>query len=193
MTANTKASELDPTFLMLQQMPRPWKGIDFPRKDPVNGDSIGRIALQLLSQQDQLLSAISAAQYVRRFAPELMSSAEEYRNIYQNALSAEMVHRACLNEEMAKEGKSRPFFPSVMKVHELLDSPEVGALVTQYVAMQSELEREKTFDSSELDLWVDDLHTNGLMALVGVKPETLGAMLVAMANKIFDLSVTDGS
>lgn len=141
--------------------------------------------MHLLSHQEQIEACISAAKFAKRHCEEHQAS---YDDIYRNALSAEILHLACISEEKAKLGAVRPFFTSIVEVREILTTPEVGNLVTAYIELQNEACRDKDFDPDALDLWVDEIKQDGLVALRGMPTDERDNLLVALANRVFELT-----
>jgi len=183
----------DVVFLLLQQLPRPITRVDFPRKDPVTGEPIGKIAMQVLSQQEQILAAISAETFTRnrlKIKPgDSVAGSIGYEDIYRNAVSAEVIQRACISANAYDNGDIRQFFLTSKTVYDMLTTAEIGKLLSLYLAFQADcVSRIDKIDAAELDFWVDALQQEGVTALETLSPEAKNELLVMMAGRVLELT-----
>ncbi len=58
-------------FLKLIEAPRPTEVINYPRKDPATGEPIGKIRMQVLTQEEHDRARIAAHRNIRTTLPAL--------------------------------------------------------------------------------------------------------------------------
>lgn len=117
-------------------MPRPSRAVDFPRLDPT-GQPVGRLAIWVLSQEDQMRAAAEAEAYARKRLKEIPKDGEArqgYEDLYRNAAAVEVLFRACRRIDDLK----KPFFPTPHQLRSLTVD-EIGVLLQEYFITQSEL------------------------------------------------------
>jgi len=121
-------------------MPRPHKVVDFPRKDE-NGQWVGQLAIQVLTQGEQEEAAASADRRARALIigekgqmPKDDEAKRGYNDLYTNAAADEILYRAC--RTLDRKG---PFFPSPGHMRKQLSVDEVGLLMSSYYTVQEEL------------------------------------------------------
>lgn len=133
----TPPSEL---WLKLSQSKRPSKEIDFPRKDPTTGESIGKLAMWPLTQGEIIVAqakALEFAQGLVKSSPELAGRIEN-TPVFNNAVACEILYRACRRIEAPEH----PVWPTVKEIrdqHRGLTSDECAVLMNAYSFVQLEL------------------------------------------------------
>ncbi len=143
-------------------MPRPFRVVDFPRKDMVTGQPIGQIAIWVLTQEESMVCQTAAERFVqetlKEHVPKKDSAQEGYTNLYRNAACIEVLWRACRRKSDLKHSA----FPSPTEMRRKLTTFEIGVLMDHYNRVQTELGpyvSDLTVD--ELDAWVSRLMEGG--------------------------------
>ena len=132
---NVKPAEL---WTRLTAIPRPSKEVDFPRFDAVTTESIGRLVIWPLSQNEQMACNAEADKFAKRLLKDAQRREDQnlgYDAIYANEVAVQILFRACRDVEDPK----RPLFPTPVELREKLTADEVGALFALYCAVQAEL------------------------------------------------------
>jgi len=143
-------------WLKIQEMPRPHIVVDFPRKD-YEGNPICKIALWVLTQEEQVSAAASATKTTKTLLKDLTlvngEQARGYEDVYGNEAAVEVLFRACRHPEDVK----RPFFPNTAGVRKL-SVDEVGVLMNYYYEAQAKLGPIVSYMSEdEYEVWVKRL------------------------------------
>lgn len=117
----------DEVWLHAKALPRPFVTCDLPRTDPGTGNPVGTLRLQLLSQGEQLECAIAAENYVKKHLPQALPGSEGRKDLYEEALTIEMLWRACRRAKTPEY----PFFSTPRDVRDL-SAEETGVLAELY-------------------------------------------------------------
>ena len=140
--AAPSATEIPPSELWLKftSQKRPFKEVDFPRKDPSTGEPIGKLAMWPLTQGEIIVAqstALAFAQELTKKTPEL-SQRIEGTAVYNNAVACEILFRCCRRIE----NPDLPVFPTAAEVRHQqrgLTSDECAVLMNSYEFVQLEL------------------------------------------------------
>lgn len=140
--AESKPAEIPPSELWtkLAQSKRPFKEVDFPRKDPVTGESIGKLAMWPLTQGEIISAqaqALKFAQGLVKESPELASRIESLP-VFENAVACEILYRCCRRIENTE----LPVWPTVKEIRDQqrgLTHDECAVLMNDYSFVQIEL------------------------------------------------------
>jgi hypothetical protein len=144
----------------LQEMPRPSVVVDFPRKGP-DGEPVGRVAMQVLSQEEQMICAAAAERFTKEKLREGQKGEFGYETLYGNELVVQVLSRACRQEDDV----TRAAFPSSTLMRQRFTADELGILFEQYLSVQLRLGPiVSKLQEHELDAWVDMLVEGGLAA-----------------------------
>lgn len=151
----------DALWMQITAMPRPTRLVDFPRKDPITGEPMATLVMQVLTQEEWMSCAADAEKFTRELlknAPKNDEARRGYDSVYDNAASLEILFRACRRE---KDPKIH-FFPSVSAIRKALSADEVGVLMRHYLTAQLELGPIiARLDEKEVDAWVERLAEGG--------------------------------
>lgn len=151
------ASEL---WLRLQEMPRPSRIVDFPRKGP-DGDFLGKIRIWVLTQEEQMICASAAEKFAKERLKDGKRDDLGYETVYANASVVEVLYRTCRDAEEP----SRPFFPTPQAIRQTLTADECGRLFEAYLSVELELGPVVAkLEPVELDAWIDRIAEGGLAA-----------------------------
>ncbi len=154
---------LTPTaeWIAITQIPRPFRVLDFPRKDPVTGKPVAEVAVVVLTQEEQMVCSAAAEKFARQIMKEAPKSDEArrgYDDLYNNAAAVEILFRAC----KCKDDVKKPFFPSPSEIRRVLSVDEVGALMMHYLTVQSEIGPiVARMTSEEVEAWISRLGEGG--------------------------------
>lgn len=176
----------DTLWALIQKSPRPSIFVDYPRKDPGidNPTAMGKIMLRLLSQHEQTM----VAGFAHKFAQEALKtdSGAAYDDVYRNAVSIEILQRACLSaERFKKDGEYRPFFPPTKMWRKELTKDETDYLIGAYLALAA-TKGAVVYNISpeDVDFWAMRLTLDAVGTLATLSHEAVTALLIAMANKL---------
>jgi len=183
-------------------VPRPHKLVDFPRRFPAGIDA-PRIAIQVLTQEEQMVCAAAAEDFTRKSflsrdksvqLPRDGEAHQGYDDLYRNAAAIEILFRACRNPDDLK----KPAFPSPALMRAEFTNDETGVLMSHYHSTQSELGPiVARMTKEEVDAFVDRLVASGdRFPLDLLSPEVLKSLLTSMASRLRSLqtdSSSDGS
>lgn len=136
MALPTKEIESHDLWEKIAAMPRPSRAVDFPRYDPT-GQPVGRLAIWVLSQHEQMGAAAEAESYARKRLKEIPKDGEArqgYEDLYRNAAAVEVLWRACRR----LDDLTKPFFPTPHQLR-TLTVDEIGVLLQDYFVTQSTL------------------------------------------------------
>lgn len=129
------ASEL---WAALTQIPRPWKVVDFPRVDPFTKESVGKLAIWVLTQEEQIAASAEADQVAKKILKDPQRTGESnvgYENIYNNESTVQVLYRACRDVKDV----TRPAFPSASLLRKNLSTDEISVLAVHYLQVQAEV------------------------------------------------------
>ena len=185
------APVLTPSELWAQiiAMPRPHRTVDFPRVN-ATGEAIAQIVMQVLTQEEQITTAIEAERFTRKHIKDLPKSDEPrrgYDDTYNNQAACELLFRACRRlEDMAL-----PFFPSPSAIRQNLTPDEVGVLLRSYFIVQAEIGPIISgMSEDEITAYIKRLQEGGsAFPLSLLSPDSLIALVLSMAKRL-SLSAT---
>lgn len=144
-------------WLKLQELPRPSKLVDFPRKGE-DGEPVGQLAIRILTQEEQMICSIAAEKSARDHLKEAKRDDLGYERFYTDAVCVEVLYRACRDPE----DPSRPAFPTSKQIREALTTEECAALFNHYLTIQLELGPTViSMSDAELEAWIDRLVEGG--------------------------------
>lgn len=137
-TSKFPPESVDPSnlFRIISQLPRAFELVDFPRKDPVTGEFIGKLAIQVLTQEELMAASSQADAFAKKSLRDLPKKDEEnrgYDDLYNNSASVEILVRACRDADNI----SKPVFPSAKMLRASLTNSEIGVLMGHYLRVQS--------------------------------------------------------
>lgn len=179
----------DALWIALQEMPRPQRVIDFPRRDPVTGETVGQVIVRVLTESEQMSAAAAAEEHtvkVMKNAPRRDAQSQGYDTIYNNESSVQLLFRAVLR--LKPEGL--PFFPSPQAMRDNLTNEEMGALVRTYLIVQRELGPiVSQMQAGEMNAWVETLAKGGSSyPLALLESEAQTELLMLMASRLYAYS-----
>jgi hypothetical protein len=168
-------------FAALTQAPRPFRIVDFPRKDPITGEPLGRVALWVLTQVERISAAAAAEKRVR----DLLGTAGDYSqgaaDVYENAAAAEILALACRDADDV----TKPLFPSAMHVRSVLTVDEVAVLLRMYAEAQTELGPiVSEMSEADVERWIAKLMEAGTaVPLASLVPGALATLALCLARR----------
>lgn len=113
----------------MAEMPRPYRVVDFPRKD-AEGKPIGQVAIRVLLQGEQIRAGLDAEKLVRAELPDAVADDNiGYTTAYANAVSVQQLFLACRDVSDAEKRA----FPSAKWMRDHLTTDEVAVLYSQYL------------------------------------------------------------
>ena len=171
-------------WAQITQTPRPSRIVDFPRKGE-DGQSLGQIRLQTLTQSEQMESASSAERVAKKFMREVVSTAEQnlgYDSVYRNAAAVEILFRSARKVDEP----TRFFFPSPDEMRKRLTVDEIGVLMNAYLVTQTELGPiVSQLSEVEAEAWIERLAEGGSrVPLAFLSSEAQSELLWRMASQI---------
>lgn len=175
-------------WLQLQRMPRPQREVDFPRRDPITGEMVGRIVIRVLTEAETMSAAAAAEEHtvkVVKKAPSAGVQSNGYDTIYANESSIQILFRSVRRVEM-----DLPFFPSPNAMRDELTNDELGALMRQYLLVQRELGPiVSSMPTEAVDAWIDVLVKGASSApLALLDSEARDELTMAMAYRLHSFS-----
>ncbi len=179
-------------WMQLQEMPRPSRVVDYPRADPITGDAIAQVVIQVVSQAEQMSAAAAADRYAiatLKRSPKKDEHSEGYETIYNNECTVQLLFRAVRRAEQP----TLPLFPSADSIRELTQD-EVGALARMYLIVQRELGPVvSTMTEEEKDAWLRVLGEGAsAFPLACLDSAAIEALLMHSARRLLKFS-TDSS
>jgi hypothetical protein len=147
-------------FAKLTSVPRPFKVIDHPRKDPETGQAIIQIALVPLTEGQLMACRAGAEAYSRLMLKDddgkkTPGDSLGYRDLYVNAVYVEFLARACRHPG----NLAFPVFPNgADQIRQNLTSDEVAVLFAACELWQAESGPiVSTMSAEEMQAWIDVL------------------------------------
>ncbi|HEY2516946.1 MAG TPA: hypothetical protein VGI39_39010 [Polyangiaceae bacterium] len=159
---------------MLEQVPRPSKKVDYPRKMPGTDTSIGEIAIVPATQQEQILAQAAAELYTQEVLRNKKDPSKSvdattlgYANVYKNAATVELLYRTCRKPTSKLDDNA---FPSPQWMRHNMLADEVGVLMNLYLRVQIECGPILAYlTNEECDLWIEKL-------AAGARTDPLGSL-----------------
>lgn len=194
----TPAPALTPAELWTQiiAMPRPHRTVDFPRVN-ATGEPVAQMAVQVLTQEEQITTAIEAERFTRKHIKDMPKSDEPrrgYDDTYNNQAACELLFRACRRiDDLAL-----PFFPSPSAIRQNLTPDEVGTLFRSYLMVQTEIGPIiGHMSEDEITAYIKRLQEGGsVFPLALLSPDSLIALVLSMAKRLLPsatASISPGS
>lgn len=159
------ASEL---FLKLIEAPRPTEVIDYPRKDPETGLAVGRIRIQVLTQEEHDRARIAAHRKMKEqgFDKDDLAGAT-IQEVLGDSVARELLAMACLTADGVSFGEDeKPVYGRVFRDADdlkKLGSDEIAVLFNAYIVTQAKYGPFESSISSaaDVDAWVTRLMEGG--------------------------------
>lgn len=171
-------------WLRLTQLPRPSKTVDYPRLDPVTGEPIGKVILQVLSQQETDAAQLAAERHAREvFKDKPQENGIGYENVYKNAAAVEVLYRAV----KCSDDPTRPFFPSPKQMRLQLTNDEIAVLLSMFLEVQGEMGPiVSKMGDEEMEAWVRRLVEGGsTYPLASLSSEARSELTMRMALRLY--------
>jgi hypothetical protein len=178
-------------WMKLQELPRPHRFVDFPRKG-ADGEPIGKIAMFVLTQEEQMICATTAEKFAKEKLKDGKKDDLGYESIYGNESVIQILYRACKDAD----NLTRSAFPSPQAIRQQLTTDECSVLFEAYLTTQQDFGPIVTqLSSEEVDAWIDRLAEGGLAAspLESVSPATVRTLIASMASRLRTLRTDKSS
>jgi hypothetical protein len=144
-------------WMKLQELPRPSKVVDFPRKAP-DGTAIGQLSIRVLTQEEQMAAHGAAERVTQAILKDGNKEQFGYERLYADAAYVEILFRACRD----LDDPNRTAFPSPKTIREVLTTEECAALFQHYLTVQLELGPVlAAMSDEEKEAWIDRLVEGG--------------------------------
>lgn len=155
---NIEASEL---WLALTQIPRPHRIVDFPRKIPGTDETVGKVAIWPLTQEEQMACNAEADRFTKELLKDPQKKDEAnlgYAHTYANETAVQVLFRACRDPNNIQ----RAAFPAPKMLRAQLTTDEIGVLFRHYTTTQNEIGPIVAFmTEEEMDAWLVRLGEGG--------------------------------
>lgn len=170
-------------FVALQEMPRPSRVYDFPRKG-ADGKTIGQFRIWVLTQNEQLQAGIAAERLVRSAfdVAKREEAGAGYQNAYENAAAVELLFRACRKIDDV----AQPLFPSPKDIRAALTVDEVAVLMNSYLETTATLGPIlANLSAEDTEAWIDRLVEGGSASpLPFFSPGAVQRLLTSMVGRL---------
>ena len=183
----TTPSEVSTLWASLTQIPRPWKVVDFPRLDPITKKHHGKVAIWVLSQQEQHAATAEAERVVSTLLKDQSRKKTDentgYDIMFNNEATVQVLARACRDPENIK----RPAFPSAKLMSKEFSTQEIGALMSAYIQVQAELGPiVANMSPEEMTAWLDRIaeSAGATVPLYFLSPEMKNELLIFSASRL---------
>ncbi|MBS2017192.1 MAG: hypothetical protein JST00_30185 [Deltaproteobacteria bacterium] len=158
---NIPPSEL---WSALQQMPRPYRVVDFPRKRE-DGTPIGQLAIWVLTPAEQIAANLAAERIIREavkasLPKEALTEKDllGYQVAFTNAAQIEILLRACRDASDV----TRPAFPNARAIRDHLTVDECACLIEAYFDVAAQVGPIiASLSQDDADAWIDRLIEGG--------------------------------
>jgi hypothetical protein len=173
-------------FLKLSAMPRAHRTVDLPRLDPMTGEPVGQIIMQVLTQAEQMRTLAAAETVTRKMLKDAMPGEGEakqgYTDLFRNAAAVEVLYAVCRD---AKD-ITRPFFPGPAEMRKTLTTDELGVLMSNYLTVQTELGPIKAeLSAEESEAWLHLLVRGGsTLPLDSLSWDALKSLVLFLARLV---------
>ena len=170
----------------ITKIPRPFRIVDFPRNMPGTDTPVGKLAIVILSQEEQMEAAASAAAIARKYmkdgAPKKDEAQRAYDDIYSNAAAVELLFRSCKRHDDLTRG----LFPTPHDIRNSLSVDEVGVLTSMYLQATAELGPiVSRLSDEEVDAWVARLVEGGSSLPLGfMTSDALSTLAFGLALRV---------
>ncbi len=173
----------------LQEMPRPTRIVDFPRKNE-SGEPIGQVRIRILTQEEQIAAAASADTFARKLLKEASREHIGYDEVYRNAMCVEILFRACRDVDEP----TRPAFPRPEQIREHMTAEECGVLFEHYMTVQTEVgPLASSLSKEECEAWIEKIAKGGSAFPFDLLSSELQKILVLFMASRLATSQTDTS
>ena len=191
----TTSPGLTPSELWVQitAMPRPHRTVDFPRMND-KGEPVAQMSMQVLTQEEQITTAIEAERFARKHIKDMPKSDEPrrgYDDVYNNQAACELLFRACRRiDDLAM-----PFFPSPSEIRQKLTPDEVGVLFRSYLIVQTEVGPIlASMSEDEVTAIIKRLQEGGsAFPLAFLSPDSQIALVLSMAKRLLPSAMVNTS
>ena len=179
----------------ITKIPRPFRIVDFPRNMPGTDTPVGKLAIVILSQEEQMEAAASAESTTRKYlkdgAPKKDEARRGYDDIYSNAAAVEVLYRSCKRHDDI----ARNLFPTPHDIRASLSMDEVGVLTSMYLQAQAELGPiVAKLSDEEVDAWVSRLVEGGSALPLGLlTSDALSTLAFGLACRVHTYSTAISS
>ena len=185
-------------------MPRPQRVVDYPRIDPVTGESVGKVTIRILSQADQMAAAAAADKYTidtLKRSPRKDETSYGYETIYNNESTVQLLFRAVYRASPTGQPIPLPFFPSPDAIRgnatgvEGLTQDEIAALLRMYFIVQRELGPiVDKMSVEEMEAWIERLAEGGsAFPLALLESHAVNDLVMHMASRLHSSSTATTS
>lgn len=184
----------DGTWVMVENTPPPSCVVDYPRKEPIKGQAFGKVRVRLLTQEQQHLAQIFAAQFTNEDLEHLhITSGTAWDELYQSYLNLEIVQRACFSEEEYQDkGKYKMMFPPVKLMKIRMTDDELSYLIKAYLTLQQTKGAIRDVISGEdLRFWTFMIDNQPEQALANLTHSGMADLLISMSQYIENLQVKE--
>jgi hypothetical protein len=180
-------------WLKLTQLPRPFKELDHPRKDPVTHVSIGKLAIVPLTERELNEARAAAEAYTKKTLKEERSNQESigYQQIYRDSCYVEYISRACRSTADMRI----PAFPSAEQARQWLFPDEIAVIMEACTIWQTETGPiVSRMTEEEMEAWLSKLAEGASrVPLALLSSEMKNELLLFLAKKFSTVSGSAGS
>lgn len=189
-----EAFKPDELFVALQQQPRPYRVVDFPRVNPATGQPIGQLAITPLTQGELIEAKADATRAGKALTKDNLDPKEYvvgHQQIYEELCGCEILWRAC--RQVANVGVK--VFPGAADIRSKLSSDEVAVLMQSYAIVQVEIgPLISTMSGVEMDAWLKRLAEGAsALPLRLLSSEALRALVMRGASRLHPSPTGSGS
>ncbi len=154
-------------FLKLLECPRPTEVINYPRKDPATGEAIGKIRIQVLTQEEHDRARIAAHRTMKAqgFDKDDLAGAT-MQEVLGDSVARELLAMACLMADGVELEDDKQTYGRVFRDAgdlKKLGSDEIAVLFNAYMLVQAKYGPFESSVSSaaDVDAWVTRLMEGG--------------------------------
>jgi hypothetical protein len=125
-------------WMMLTQIPRPYRNVPFPRNLPGTKESVGEVAIWPLTHGELIEANAQADQRVKALFSEGQKKDDlnlGYNHSFANELAVQQLWRACRDPN----DLTKPAFPSPKAMSLKLTGDEIGVLYNHFLTTQAEV------------------------------------------------------
>lgn len=183
----------DELWARITSVPRPSRLVDIPRND-VNGNPVGQVLMQVLSQAEQNMCAANAEEFAKKRMKLAYSREEQnigYEDVYRNEAATQVICMAA----RSKEDPRVQAFPSADKMRVAFTSDEIAVLLQSYMMVQRELGPiVSRMSPEEMDAWIEKLQEGGAaFPLVLLSSEAKNDLVMHLVSRLSDSSTDTSS
>lgn len=172
-------------WVALTQIPRPWKVVDFPRIDPITKESVGQLAIWVLTQEEQIAASAEADRVAKQLLKDPQRDGDAnigYSNVYGNEATVQVLYRACRDVKDVM----RPVFPSASMLRKHLSVDEISVLAVLYMQVQGTIGPiVASMSAEEEKLWIGRLADAGdVFPTAALSLREMEALLLSSAKQL---------